>query len=284
MAQFYTDNFLYYFMREMEQRTYLSVGIRGKHLQVKIMPNRVTTPPVAKRGKVTAFSKKARLRLLKCIAEINWQQTNDGVFVQMGYPDCISLRSPAQRKKDKYQFIRYIEKYLRRPIYGIWRLEWEQRKSGANKGRQRPHWHMLIPGVQYIPKEDINNFWQRSIKWNGFVHTYIERMNEGEQASLYVAKYMSKVATSSDFSNVPYRNILGRHYGYMRKKMIPMCPFEGATNLSKEQIIALLDVASEKFPRWRWDDPTSFSLLGKLARETWERIIEMSVDRYGECL
>ncbi len=97
------------------------------------------------RGLVTSFSSASRRRLMRLIASL--ERDERPVFVTMTYPD-IFPDDLAKWKRDIDVFGKRLAR--KHPQAGfLWRIEFKERRTGANKGRIAPHFHLLVYGVSY---------------------------------------------------------------------------------------------------------------------------------------
>ena len=267
-----------FFLRDMKHKKRCFITLRGKHLRVQFSSNTPKTPPTKKRGTVRGFSAKSRLRLLKAIAEMDWNRIPRATFVTLTYPDSVAIRKPSDRNVDRYLLHRWFEGNKGKHLPGIWRLEWVPRKSGTHRGVYLPHFHLLLFDHLDIGKNTIREFWRKTIDAEGVVQIDVKRMENAKQAGLYVSKYMGKPIPLLHLDNLPYLNIAGRQWGFFRKNDIPL-----------EQLIHVVD-PSEKAIRYAvlaacakltWIDPRnpqSFSLIGDFATYVADKLAEIGVD------
>jgi hypothetical protein len=100
-------------------------------------------PP--KRGDIRGFSDASRRRMLDLMAKIELSQVP--LFVTLTYPDTFPLYSE--------EFKRHLEVFCARlqrrwpEASVIWKLEFKERRSGENKGRVAPHYHLFVYGVPW---------------------------------------------------------------------------------------------------------------------------------------
>ena len=258
---------------ELRHKQRVVVVKQGKLLSVGISQNKSSTPHNHGRSIVRGFTPASRLRLLKFVATVNWSAITAGVFVTLTYPDCVSERKSDQRNRDRYLFHRYVEKKEKKQVAGVWRVEFMPRKSGQRKGEVAPHLHLLLFGVRFIAKEQVRAWWRKILGVQGPLATHIDAMNEGSKASLYIAKYMGKQQDINALDNLAYLNIRGRHYGFIRKGLIPMMPKETLINLTDEQIERLWAEGRGRLFSLHHEIKESFALLGDAADVVYERII-----------
>jgi hypothetical protein len=224
------------------------------------------------------FSRQARFRMLKMAARIDWQRVGPSLFVTLTYPYSDGDFSKETRNGHRKEFQRLTENYVGRHVPIVWRIEWMPRKSGADKGKVVPHFHLLLFGVQYIPHDDVRRMWACSLGWNGYVRTEVKRAGQGECAALYVAKYCAKVDPSSSLVNVAYLENHGRHYGYLRKSLIPLCPKGSSAYVTLDRVKRLRKMASGKMKWYDLRFDSGFTLLGEIAKSMGAIVEDFGLD------
>lgn len=149
---------------------------------------------VAKRGKVTSFTRKSAGRLRFKIGEI--KRDCMPLFVTLTYPNEYS--SEASVFKGHYKA--FIKRLLRKfpAAAGVWKLE--------PQGRGAPHFHLLVWGVEdddltmFVPgawyeivgSDDPNHLlWHKGKLGNGNKHC-VQRIEKLGGVNWYISKYMSK--------------------------------------------------------------------------------------------
>lgn len=218
-----------------------------------------------KRGNVTTFSRKSRLKLLKLIATVDWGKIPNSLFMTLTYPDKVDWTTCKARNKHKYLMMRFVEKHLGRPVKGVWRIEWKPRKSGECVGMIAPHYHLLLLGEVWIPWRKIREWWLKAIAWDKTVSTHVRRCQSAKKAALYVSKYVAKVDRHLNLDNGPYLNTRGRHWGVLRKGLIPRMPVVRVNDLTPDEVDFLCRKANE-YLKWRQaNDDNGFALLGDIA-------------------
>jgi len=258
-----------------------SIETQGKLVAVKCHINWTGMPKLQRRGQIAGFTRASRLRLLKAIARMDWELVGPSLFITLTYPDERSNRRMKQRTQDRSQFVREVERFFGRKVATIWRTEWKPRKSGKHKGKIASHIHLLLLGVDFIPWQTVRSWWKRILGWDGYVHTFLEQTWDGPGASLYVAKYCSKVEHSPSLVNAAYLNKVGRHWGITRKRSIPVhCP-KRLFHLSDEQIHVLRAVAAGMLTSYDLRYDQSFTLLGdkaeKFAQLFWANGVDVDI-------
>jgi hypothetical protein len=101
--------------------------------------------PAGKRGQVKGFSDAARRRLMQLLAMV--RRGAVPLFVTLTYPDVFP--------KDFAVFKAHLEAFGKRvrrrwpEASLVWRLEFQPRKSGQNRGQVAPHFHLFVYGVPW---------------------------------------------------------------------------------------------------------------------------------------
>ena len=198
------------------------------------------------RGPIKGFSKGSRRRLLDLCGRLDQRQIGRGkgqlypAFLTLTYGE--SYPSGAESKRDLDSLLKWLKRREDGGC-GIWRLEYQRR--GA------PHFHLILLGVKYIGKEDIQAAWSRIIKQEQ-AFTRIEGLRSARQAMGYVAKYVAKVADEGsggfNLGTYPTGAGTGRFWGVWNRKALPFAP---ATKLvmSAKGFYALRRVAA-RARRW----------------------------------
>jgi hypothetical protein len=96
-------------------------------------------PQPEKRGEITHFTDASRRRMLDLLAKVLY--TALPFWMDLTYPDLF----PTSRTRWKRDLEVLAARFLRRwpEASNIWKLEFEPRKSGQNKGKLAPHFHNL---------------------------------------------------------------------------------------------------------------------------------------------
>lgn len=228
------------------------------------------------------FSRASRLRLLKFIAKVDWKKIPCGIFVTLTYPPSHGKRTLAQRNKDRYLFLRHLEEHLGHRITGIWRVEWKPRLTGNDAGEIVPHYHFVILKEKYVHYKLIRNWWRGILKVKGPLATDVRAIINGELAGFYIAKYVAKVQPLASLDNCAYHNSPGRHYGFIRRNSIPLCPVESIAKLTEPEIDYLLSEGRDRLSWLNFEALHSFSFLGKASDEIFDSLAELVLDRQGD--
>ncbi len=119
---------------------------KSSFLEVRLRPKVVLgKPKSALRGEITEFTAAARRRMLQMMAKV--EQSAVPFFVTLTYPD----NFPLYRADYKRHLENFFDRLQRRwpGAAVIWKLEFKERKSGRNKGKIAPHYHLFVYGVQW---------------------------------------------------------------------------------------------------------------------------------------
>jgi hypothetical protein len=253
--------------------------MQGKRLTLSKTGYKRCTKSYPVRGIVTEFSRRARARRLRRIAEVNWSYAGESSFITLTYPDEVSDHTMQQRKVHRYLFNRWVCKVVGRPLACFWRVEWLPRLSGNFIGELRPHMHMLYLNTPKICWLAAMKRWMQIISVRRFTQVCIRPLEIAEAVSVYVAKYCSKEASNLLLDNVPKRNRCGRHAGELRKALIPLHEREVVQRVNQAIVMHLRGRACETL--W-WYDPRfdeGFTILGDDALELIREIHRNYLDR-----
>ncbi len=255
------------------QRLSASASIQGNLFQFKETWNWNQSPKTIRRGPIRGFTGAARLRMLKEIAVIDWANTGRCLFATLSYPDELGLRTYQQRTTDRTLVLRRIEKHLGKNIATLWRLEWKERKSGAHLGQLRPHSHLCLFGVEYIPWEVLRTMWGEVLGWNGYVHTYVQALTNGTAAAKYAAKYAAKDGSCSLVNAAYLDGLLGRAWGMTRKNLIPRAALTTFRDLPPDVERALRVLGSELRHHNAPETQGSYCVLGDAVQGLCKKIL-----------
>lgn len=145
------------------------------------------------RGLVTGFSSASRRRLMRLIASL--ERDARPIFVTMTYPD-VFPDDLAKWKRDIDVFGKRLAR--KHPQAGfLWRIEFKERLTGANKGEIAPHFHLLVYGVGIRDLLGwVSDAWWSvvgSLDWDHLrAGTRVERIYSWGGIMRYVGKYIAK--------------------------------------------------------------------------------------------
>jgi hypothetical protein len=232
-------------------------------------------PTTSKRKPIYEFSRQSRLRLLKFCATIDWKGHNMGVFVSLTYPDSVVATTARERSIQLHSFHRRVENYLGKNTCALWRLEWKPRQSGAYRGKFCPHFHLIYPTVKFLDKHKLRQWWRSTLQVKGPLCTDVKALSSEKKHAVYLAKYMAKVPDSPALDYASYLSIGGRHYGYLRKGLIPRCEKKTIIDIPAAAVARLRTIAATAFPWYDLKFDAGFTLLGPTARKFADQIREI---------
>lgn len=177
------------------------------------------------RGKVREFSRAARRRLILDFGKL---KEYPPAWVTLTFADdCMDGKTVTERGAFAWgrlkRFIEWIE-YHFPGCWGLWRKEWEVRKSGKLKGELCPHYHVMLEVGKVGADLDKALIWilKRWVRQTGTqdenARTVAMRkesraiLDGVKMAQRYVAKYMSKT-TLAIFDELDEEESLGRYWG-----------------------------------------------------------------------
>lgn len=178
-------------------------------LAEKIVHKNMVAMP--KRGIITSFSRKSRLRLLKLGARLNIGA--GAVFVTLTYRKNMTDAVEAKRH------LALICLRLKRKFNGIsiiWRMEFQER--GAI------HFHLIVFNRRYIKATMLTQWWQDITGDDAYPD--VQALRTGRQAMYYMSKYLAKdeqAASTDGLDNEPYSDTwIGRFWGIVGRKYLPL--------------------------------------------------------------
>lgn len=164
-----------------------------------------------KRGEITGFSRKSRMRLLKKMSTL--QKTDRPLFITLTYP--------SEFPNDKEIYKADLAKFLKRLVYrfpatcGVWRLEFQNR--GA------PHYHLLVWGLPYHHRILfwISKIWYEVVGSGDKKHldagTQVQKIRSWRGVMSYASKYMAKTGD--------YGQNIGRVWGLFNRARLPVSEY-----------------------------------------------------------
>lgn len=185
------------------------------------------------RGLVTGFSSASRRRLMRLIASL--ERAERPIFVTLTYPDLFP-NEPAKWKRDLDVFGKRLARKF--PLAGfLWRIEFKERRTGANAGRVAPHFHLLVYGAGYRDLlKWVSVAWWEVVGSNDGDHlkvgTRVERIYSWGGILRYVGKYIAKM------EKYPL-DWQGKAWGVIGRKRLPWA-VEVIISLTEEESIKLV--------------------------------------------
>jgi hypothetical protein len=201
----------------------------------------------AARGKCTGFSRASRKRMIEKILTIDLDACGRGLFVTLTYPE----EFPTARESKRHLKAFFMRLRRRYPVgmFFVWRLELQER--GA------PHYHLLVFGVDFIPRDWLSGAWYEIVGSGDEKHlkagTNVEKMKTKNGAVWYCSKYMTK-ETEDDLQ--------GRAWGVMGRENVKYHELESFW-LSEDDAESL-SVLYEAQVMKRADKRHGFSLYGSM--------------------
>lgn len=257
---------------------YWRVEITGDLIECKAQFLRPPRGLPKRRGTCKGFTRASRLRMLKMVSKIDWKNITRGLFITLTLPDACWPMDSSRRTQARHVFLRDLERRLGKPCGALWRIEWQKRQSGVNRGKFLPHFHLIIPGVQFVPWQFINDRWKAALGHRGIVVTDVRRLSDKSMHQVYIAKYAAKLPSLSSLDYLSYLNIDGRHWGVHRPSLIPKHKTVVYDGLSDERVEALKSLAREKFSWYGEYAELGFSMFGKLGAKMVEAVRQLCVD------
>ena len=199
------------------------ITYQGEYLKWQV-PNWRLQPKGEKgRGEVTHFSVRSRFRVFCLMMKIDWSKIGKSLFVTLTYPNFLRPNDKDEMNVHRALFARYVEGYKEKHVVILWRVEWQDRKTGPMRHYLYPHIHLLVLNVQYIHHSKVNGWWRKIIGYHPKrkLRTETKRAYGAKGCLSYVSKYCGKIGS---LVIGPYLNnpIQGRQWGILRRKELPL--------------------------------------------------------------
>lgn len=256
------------------------VEITGDLIEVKAAFLRPPRGLPKKRGRCKGFTRASRLRMLKMVSKVDWAGITRGLFITLTYPDEVSECHHQARQLQRYKVLRSLENYCGNQFGALWRIEWKKRQSGVNRGKFYPHFHLIVPGVKFIPHEVVRAAWRSALGVTGPLATDVRKLSDKSMHQVYIAKYAAKMPDPSSLDYLTYPNIDGRHWGVHRPELIPRHKTIVYDGLSEQCVNALKDMARGEFKWYGEYAELGFCMFGKLGASMVRAVSELCLD-YG---
>lgn len=216
--------------------------------------------------------------MMRYTATVSWHDVPGSVFATWTYPDECLPRGRVRLNRDRERLHAKLEKITGKKIPVIWRLERVRRRSGHHAGEMMPHWHMILLGIGFFPYREFRVAWQEVIDYPHPVSIQFDPIVNGKAATCYIQKYVAKEAEHYSLDSGAHLPQEGRHYGYLRKGLIPREAVRWYGQLTEEQSYELLATVSEDCQWIEPDKLRGFTLFGGRAKAAERLIRSMGLD------
>lgn len=244
----------------------IELSVNGNWVSAKVP---VTKPLSRKNGglrsHITGFSVDSRRRMMRMISKL--ENVKKPIFFTLTYPDEFENNLDGGVLKEKH-----LKKFWQRFEYkypgssSVWKLEFQDRKSGSKIGELFPHFHLLVWGVYSIDIEELREYvseaWWAVCGELSADHrqagTRVERLRSINGVMSYVSKYMGK-EEEADLK-------VGRFWGVKNKKDLPIAQIIVIDFLEKEQYLKVINFMRvyANLPEGRWNSLQIFMDGNKL--------------------
>lgn len=216
------------------------------------------------------FSKAARLRMITLFNRLDPDSFTKVLFLTLTIPDTVDVSDLRRGKVHRAEFHRRLEHHQQDAVCGVWRQEWEKRKSGQLLGEYRPHYHIVILNQKWIDKEVIRDAWQQTLRVD-YARTEIKEGKSKKNTLAYVAKYAAKVSEIVPLSLLHNGEQKGaKLWGTFRKEHLPFAEAFTYECAETNEIASLRDyVLDGQNPVNQWGNK-SFKKFGTKAIEARE--------------
>jgi len=239
-----------------------------------------------KRKEISGFSPASRLRLFKVVNRLEWQRAGKCTFATVTFPDSLGRPEPKEITLARSLLHRGWERACGRKVAGLWRVEWEVRKSGRFLGQFMPHVHTIYFNVPFVPQKQFQEIWQSSLRTNVKVRVDLRKIKNVRMMLYYVSKYVAKIDGSSSLVIPSYlsKYLGGRKWGYYRRELMPYAPkFE-----TRMAPCALVDkirkIATEAYANTPALPDQGFTVFGPAAEQIKRLVAEHMLTTDGELL
>jgi hypothetical protein len=258
------------------------VNVRGNCLTVTVANPHLRDVDRSSRGEVGWFSKASRLRLLRLTSSMDRKAMGRCSMLSLTWPDWIPDVSPERRTLALSLMQRHVERLSREQRPGVWRVEWEIRKSGRRRKQLFPHIHVLYYNAPWLDKLGIEAAWQSSLSSDRVVRTRIEEERRHGRIQMYISKYLAKpvgriVSLSLSHTSADGEVIRpGRTWGCFRRGGLPWAKeTEVVLPVGDARIDALRDAARGIWDGVSADPQMGFTLLGPRGPEAAQKILNL---------
>ncbi len=236
--------------------------------------------PAPLRGKVYEFSRASRLAMLRMVNRIDFDQVGRSTFATLTYPDESLPLGMADLTANRDAFQKVWERFSAGPRPGLWRVEWEKRKSGRYRGTFAPHIHCLWFGCPKWPQAEARDAWHRIIGTRVKPRLELKEATGPRRVGFYVSKYIGKMPPPCYLVIDAYLAAVlpGRKWGVLRKESIPWCPKRQTEILQGSQWDVIRTMAKDSWKGCPNDGEQGFTLFGKGAEMVSEYLATIGVD------
>jgi hypothetical protein len=252
------------------------IEIQGQFAAVAVRKGPLAYTPTL-RSECKGFSAASRLRLFKTINRLQFGDAGRCTFATMTWRDELGRPEPKQITQARSWCQRSIEGLAGKHLAGIWRVEWQKRKTGRYRHQLMPHLHVIYFNIPFVPKEAWTRAWGQAIGWPGHVSVKLEAIKELRQCLYYVSKYIAKVGDLSNLDIASYLNryVSGRKWGTYRKNLLPVADRTEIRVPPGELVESIRRVATEAWAQTPQLADSGFTVFGPAAEK-----IQKLVDEY----
>jgi len=234
----------------------------GKRLVWKVSDHVALPHQRKKRRRITHFSRASRFRMLCCVATVNWLKGLPGTFFTLTLDEERDDMNSKRLNQARHVFWRSLERYAKKPLSGIWRIEWLPRQTGRRVGVWVPHVHIMAFRTPFVHWRKVRKWWQQALQVNR-ADTRVNCLFTPKQAGCYIAKYCGKVESFGPLGYSSYLNTVnGRHWGVFRRHLLPRADCFNFALPEGELVQYAYDMAVASLPFQLDGACRSFTLLG----------------------
>lgn len=232
------------------------------------------------RGKVYEFSRSSRLSMLRMVNRIDFDHVGRSTFTTFTYPDESLPLTMLDLTAHRDALQKVWERFSAGPRPGLWRVEWERRKSGHYRGKFAPHIHCLWLGCPKWPQAEARAAWHRIIGTRVCPRVELKEATGPKRVGFYVSKYIGKMPPPGYLVIDAYLAAVlpGRKWGVLRKECIPWCPKRETILTAGAQWDVIRSLAKDSWKGCPNDGEQGFTLFGSGAEKVGEYLSHLGVD------
>jgi hypothetical protein len=165
-----------------------------------------------RRRRVHGFTRASRRRMLQWLQTIDREDSGLPLFVTLTYP----REWPGDSRRWKRDLNAWLARLKRAQprAWAVWRLE--------PQARGAPHYHLLVFGVDALPKEWLSRTWYEVVGSRDERHlragTQVQRVRSWNGVTSYAAKYLAKELVALPHA---WQQGVGRWWGVHNRRRVP---------------------------------------------------------------
>jgi len=225
-----------------------------------------------KRAEINGFSAASRLRLFKTINRLEFERAGRCTFVTATWRDELGRPEPGEITRARSNFQKSIERMAEKELPGVWRVEWQLRKSGEYKDEYMPHLHVIYFKIPFLEVKDVGKAWARAIGTDEHVSVKMNEIKEMQQCMYYIGKYVAKIDFDCNLDIPSYlgKQLGGRKWGIYRKNEMPFADRHEIRVAPGELVEKIRSIAIEAWDKTPQHPEEGFTVFGPRTRDIQE--------------